>query len=109
MSDNSGKTPGRPVDPGEAWSLEKLIVLGVVTLGTFLVGLGWSAANVASTAFIADQVDTDIGAVIAGSGVTFTLTGLSSPVEIGPFENEAGLVVWRYRFTDSDWAALSIS
>ena len=37
MSDNSGKTPGRPVDPGEAWSLEKLIVLGVVTLGTFLV------------------------------------------------------------------------
>jgi MFS family permease len=29
-----------------------------VTLGTFLVGLGWSAANVASTAFLADQVDT---------------------------------------------------
>lgn len=29
-----------------------------VTLGTFLVGLGWSAANVASTALIADQVDT---------------------------------------------------
>lgn len=29
-----------------------------VTLGTFLVGLGWSAANVASTALIADHADT---------------------------------------------------
>ena len=29
-----------------------------VTLGTFLVGLGWCAANVASTALIADQVET---------------------------------------------------
>jgi MFS family permease len=30
-----------------------------VTLGTFLVGLGWCAANVASTALIADRVDTE--------------------------------------------------
>jgi MFS family permease len=29
-----------------------------VTLGTFLVGLGWAAANVASTALIADHFDT---------------------------------------------------
>jgi MFS family permease len=29
-----------------------------VTLGTFLVGLGWAAANVASTALIADHADT---------------------------------------------------
>jgi MFS family permease len=29
-----------------------------VTFGTFLVGLGWSAANVASTALIADHADT---------------------------------------------------
>jgi MFS family permease len=29
-----------------------------VTLGTFLVGLGWAAANVAATALIADQVGT---------------------------------------------------
>ncbi len=36
MSDG-GKTPGRPVDPGEAWTLDKLIVLGVITLGSFLV------------------------------------------------------------------------
>ncbi len=30
-----------------------------VTLGTFLVGLGWAAANVAATAMIADHVETD--------------------------------------------------
>lgn len=29
-----------------------------VTLGTFLVGIGWAAANVASTALIADRADT---------------------------------------------------
>ena len=29
-----------------------------ITLGTFLVGLGWAAANVASTAFIADCAET---------------------------------------------------
>ncbi|MDB5509493.1 MAG: major facilitator superfamily protein [Hyphomicrobiales bacterium] len=29
-----------------------------VTLGTFLVGIGWAAANVAATAYIADQVET---------------------------------------------------
>jgi MFS family permease len=29
-----------------------------VTIGTFLVGLGWAAANVASTALIADHADT---------------------------------------------------
>lgn len=33
----SGKTPGKPVDPYESWTLEKLIVLGVVTLGSFLI------------------------------------------------------------------------
>lgn len=30
-----------------------------VTLGTFLVGLGWAGANVASTALIADMVETE--------------------------------------------------
>ena len=34
---------------GKLWS---------VTLGTFLVGIGWAAANVAATALIADQVET---------------------------------------------------
>jgi MFS family permease len=30
----------------------------LITLGTFLVGVGWAAANVAATALIADQVET---------------------------------------------------
>ncbi|MDO9443427.1 MAG: hypothetical protein Q7T73_21300, partial [Beijerinckiaceae bacterium] len=29
-----------------------------ITLGTFLVGIGWAAANVASTALLADEVET---------------------------------------------------
>jgi MFS family permease len=49
-----------------------------VTLGTFLVGLGWSAANVASTALIADQVDTQhrgraIGVSESGAGAMSVL------------------------------------
>ncbi len=49
-----------------------------VTLGTFLVGLGWSAANVASTALIADQVDTEhrgraIGVSESGAGAMSVL------------------------------------
>jgi MFS family permease len=45
-----------------------------VTLGTFLVGLGWSAANVASTALIADNADTSqrgraIGVNDSGAGI----------------------------------------
>jgi MFS family permease len=44
-----------------------------VTLGTFLVGLGWSAANVASTALLADSVETHqrgraIGVSESGAG-----------------------------------------
>jgi len=44
-----------------------------VTLGTFLVGLGWSAASVASTALIADCVETQhrgraIGVSESGGG-----------------------------------------
>jgi MFS family permease len=31
---------------------------GWVTLGTFLVGIGWAAANVAATALIADHAET---------------------------------------------------
>jgi MFS family permease len=49
-----------------------------VTLGTFLVGLGWSAANVASTAVIADLSKTEhrgraIGVSDGGAGVMTVL------------------------------------
>ena len=50
----------------------------MVTLGTFLVGLGWSAANVASTALIADHAETAhrgraIGVSDSGSGAMTVL------------------------------------
>jgi MFS family permease len=63
-----------------------------ITLGTFLVGLGWAAANVAATAFIADQTETlhrgraiGVNDSIAG-GVT-VLTALAT----GPLVQWSGL------------------
>jgi MFS family permease len=52
-----------------------------VTLGTFLVGLGWAAANVAATALIADLVETDkrgraIGVNDSLAGAMSVLTAL---------------------------------
>jgi MFS family permease len=52
-----------------------------VTLGTFLVGLGWCAANVASTALLADCVETQhrgraIGVSESGGGATTLLAAV---------------------------------
>jgi MFS family permease len=52
-----------------------------VTLGTFLVGLGWAAANVASTALIADHAETAhrgraIGVSETGAGAMTLLAAL---------------------------------
>jgi MFS family permease len=52
-----------------------------VTLGTFLVGLGWCAANIASTAMIADQVETQhrgraIGVNESGGGAMAVLAAI---------------------------------
>jgi MFS family permease len=57
-----------------------------VTLGTFLVGLGWCAANVASTALIADQVETHhrgraIGVSESGAGaMTLLAAAVTGPL-----------------------------
>ncbi len=57
-----------------------------VTLGTFLVGLGWSAANVASTALLADMVPTvqrgrAIGLSDSGAGImTVTAAVVTGPL-----------------------------
>jgi len=52
-----------------------------VTLGTFLVGLGWAAANVASTALIADHAETAhrgraIGVNDSGAGAMTVLAAV---------------------------------
>jgi MFS family permease len=53
----------------------------LVTLGTFLVGLGWSAANVASTALLADHAETEhrgraIGVSESGAGAMTVLAAV---------------------------------
>jgi MFS family permease len=63
-----------------------------VTLGTFLVGLGWSAANVASTALLADHADTAhrgraIGVSETGAGAMTLLAA----VVTGPLVEWASL------------------
>jgi MFS family permease len=64
----------------------------LVTLGTFLVGLGWAAANVASTALIADLTETaERGRAI---GVSDSAAGASSVVTAlvtGPLVQWSGL------------------
>lgn len=64
----------------------------LVTLGTFLVGLGWAAANVASTAMIADEYQTQergraIGLNESASGGTSMAMALTT----GPLIEWSGL------------------
>lgn len=63
-----------------------------VTLGTFLVGLGWAAANVASTALIADRSETGergraIGVSDSAAGAVTVVTALVT----GPLVEWSGL------------------
>ncbi len=63
MSDRVGRMP--VMLPGVATSLVGAALVGfsdgywAVTLGTFLVGIGWAAANVSATALIADNARTE--------------------------------------------------
>ena len=57
------------------------VAIDQVTLGTFLVGLGWAAANVAATALIADHAETAergraIGVADSVAGAISVLTAL---------------------------------
>ncbi|MPZ39411.1 MAG: MFS transporter [Rhizobiales bacterium] len=64
----------------------------LVTLGTFLVGLGWAAANVAATALIADRAETAergraIGVSESAAGAITVVTALVT----GPLVQWSGL------------------
>jgi len=63
-----------------------------ITLGTFLVGLGWAAANVAATALIADHFETaERGRAI---GVNDSFAGgitIATALVTGPLVQGAGL------------------
>jgi len=62
LADRVGRE--RVMMPGVAVALAGAVLVSftdlywTITLGTFLVGLGWAAANVAATALIADHADT---------------------------------------------------
>jgi MFS family permease len=63
-----------------------------VTIGTFLVGLGWAAANVSATALVADSVETyergrAIGVVDSSAGAVSVAVALA----IGPLIAWSGL------------------
>lgn len=63
-----------------------------VTLGTFLVGLGWAAANVASTAYIADHSQTnERGRTIGVSDTWAGGTAVVMAVLTGPLIAASGL------------------
>ncbi|MFL6798663.1 MAG: MFS transporter [Xanthobacteraceae bacterium] len=63
-----------------------------VTLGTFLVGLGWSAANVASTALIADHATTlHRGRAIGVNDSAAGAMTLAAAVVTGPLVEYTGL------------------
>ncbi len=66
----------------------------VITLGTFLVGLGWSCINVSVSALIADMVDPlDRGRAI-GTNDTFSGAGsIVLPLAGGPMVEMAGLPI----------------
>jgi MFS family permease len=58
----------------------------LITLGTFLVGIGWAAANVASTALLADEVETGARGRAIGTndscagGVSLVLSLITGPL-----------------------------
>jgi MFS family permease len=63
-----------------------------VTLGTFLVGIGWAAANVAATAYIADQVTTNERGRAIGLNDTFAgMTTVFAAIVTGPLIEWYGL------------------
>jgi MFS family permease len=63
-----------------------------ITLGTFLVGVGWSAVNVATTVVITDRTrPTERGRAV---GLNDTLTAIANtavPLIVGPLVAAAGL------------------
>lgn len=64
----------------------------VVTLGTFLVGLGWSCVNVAGTAVIADTTQPyERGRAIGTSDAIASASGIVLPLVAGPLVDAFGL------------------
>ncbi len=65
---------------------------GMITLGTFLVGIGWAAANVSATALIADHARTEVRGRAIGVNESFAgATAVFAAVVTGPLIEWGGL------------------
>src|SRR5512146_1176496 len=65
----------------------------VITLGTFLVGLGWSAVYVAATALISDVSSPEQRGRAIGVNDTFSyIPGIVLPMVAGPLAAALGLL-----------------
>ena len=89
LADRYGRGP--VMYPGVAVALigASLVAYGthfaVVTAGTFLVGLGWAAANVAATAMIADHAETEVrGRAIGVNESASGFTAMAMALVTGP-------------------------
>ncbi len=96
LADRYGRV--RVMLPGVAVSLVGALLTGFtstwawITLGTFLVGIGWAAANVASTALIADTVRTqERGRAIGMSDSFAGGTSVFAALVTGPIIEWSGL------------------
>lgn len=96
LADRFGR--GRVMYPGVATTLvgAGLVAFGAsymtVTVGTFLVGIGWAAANVAATALIADHSPTaERGRAIGVNDSCAGATSVLTAVVTGPLIEWSGL------------------
>ncbi len=96
LADRFGRM--RVMIPGVATTLVGAAILAffsawiLVTLGTFLVGLGWAAANVAATALIADRIPTSERGRAIGFNDTFAGgTSVFAALVTGPALQWSGL------------------
>ncbi len=96
LADRYGRA--RVMYPGVATSLVGAALLAFtgsywsVTLGTFLVGIGWAAANVAATAMIADNAPTEQrGRAIGVNDSCAGATSVFAALVTGPLIDHYGL------------------
>ena len=89
---------GRVMYPGVVMTIAGAALVGLtsgyvaITFGTFLVGLGWAASNVASTALLADEVETGARGRAIGTNDSFAGgTSLVLSLITGPLVSYAGL------------------
>ena len=91
---------GRVMYPGVAMSLVGAALVaftatwGLVTLGSFLVGVGWAAANIAGTAVVADSVATAQRGRAVGVADSFAgAMALAMALVTGPLVEWQGLAM----------------